>query len=98
IATFDAFRSVDLIVRRPLLMIAGREAVTSWMSVQAFQKALGPKELLWVDGAMHNDLYDKERYVGPAITKLTGFFTKHLAADTTAAQAASAQEVPDLKR
>jgi uncharacterized protein len=90
IATFDAFRSVDLIAPRPLLMIVGREAVTSWMSVEAFQKALGPKELLWIDGAMHNDLYDKEQYVGPAITKLAGFFTKNLAADTTPAEAASA--------
>jgi uncharacterized protein len=90
IATFDAFRTVDLIAPRPLLMIVGREAVTSWMSVEAFQKALGPKELLWIDGAMHNDLYDKEQYVGPAITKLAGFFTKNLAADTTPAEAASA--------
>jgi uncharacterized protein len=90
IVTFDAFRSVDLIAPRPLLMIVGREAVTSWMSVEAFQKALGPKELLWIDGAMHTDLYDKEQYVGPAITKLAGFFTKNLAADTTPAEAASA--------
>jgi fermentation-respiration switch protein FrsA (DUF1100 family) len=71
-------------------MIVGREVVTSWMSVEAFQKALGPKELLWIDGAMHTDLYDKEQYVGPAITKLGGFFTKNLAADTTPAEAASA--------
>jgi hypothetical protein len=90
IATFDAFRSVDLIAPRPLLLIAGREAVTSWMSVEAFQKALGPKELLWVDGAVHNDLYDKEQYVGPVISKLTDFFTKNLARDTTPAEAASA--------
>jgi hypothetical protein len=84
IATFDAFSSVGLIAPRPLLMIAGRDAVTSWMSVEAFQKALGPKELLWIDGAMHNDLYDKEQYVGPAIAKLTGFFTKNLASSTLA--------------
>jgi uncharacterized protein len=85
IATFDAFASVGLIAPRPLLMIAGRDAVTSWMSVEAFQKALGPKELLWIDGATHNDLYDKEEYVGPAITKLTDFFTKNLASSTLAA-------------
>lgn len=84
IATFDAFASVSLIAPRPLLMIAGRDAVTSWMSVEAFQKALGPKELLWIDGAMHNDLYDKEQYVGPAIAKLTDFFMKNLASSTLA--------------
>ena len=89
ITTFDAFRSVDLISPRPLLIIAGREAVTSWMSVEAFQKALGPKELLWVDGASHVDLYDKEQYAGPAVTRLTGFFRKNLPAGATSAQAAS---------
>ena len=89
IATFDAFRSVDLIAPRPLLMIVGREAVTSWMSVQAFQKSPGPKELLWIDGATHNDLYDKEQYVQPAVTKLTEFFTKNLAPSTTPAEASA---------
>jgi len=81
---------VSLIGQRPLLVIVGREAVTSWMSIQAFQNATGPKELHWIDGASHNDLYDKEQYVGPAVTKLTSFLTKNLAADTTPAQAASA--------
>jgi hypothetical protein len=36
---------VDLIAPRPLLMIVGREAVTSWMSVEVFQNVHGPKEL-----------------------------------------------------
>jgi hypothetical protein len=76
--TFDAFTAVDLIAPRPLLIIAGREAVTSWMSVQAFQRARGQKELCWVDGAVHSDLYDKEPYVGQAVTRLAGFFTKNL--------------------
>jgi fermentation-respiration switch protein FrsA (DUF1100 family) len=89
-AFFDAFRFVSLIGQRPLLMIVGRAAVTSWMSIQAFQNATGPKELHWINGASHNDLYDKEQYVGPAVTKLTGFFTKNLASDTTPAEAASA--------
>jgi fermentation-respiration switch protein FrsA (DUF1100 family) len=72
-------------------MIAGRAAVTSWMSIHAFQNVTGPKELHWIDGASHNDLYYKEQYVGPAITKLTDFFTSNLATvDTTPAQAASA--------
>lgn len=78
IAFFDAFRFVDLIAPRPLLMIVGREAVTSWMSVEAFQKARGPKDLHWIDGAGHVDLYDRTRYVDPAVAKLTTFFRTHL--------------------
>ncbi|MGW2698437.1 alpha/beta hydrolase [Streptomyces sp. NPDC001296] len=78
-AFFDAFRFVHLIAPRPLLMIVGREAVTSWMSVEAFQNARAPKELYWIDGASHVDLYDKEPYVGPAVEKLTDFFRAQLA-------------------
>jgi hypothetical protein len=88
-AFFDAFRMVNLIGPRPLLMIAGNRAVTAWMSIQAFQNAAGPKELHWIEGASHNDLYYKEQYVGPAVTKLTGFFTKNLAAGRTPAEVAS---------
>ncbi|MGW6741302.1 alpha/beta hydrolase [Streptomyces sp. NPDC055025] len=78
ISAFDAFRSVGLIAPRPLLMIVGRDAVTSWMSVDAFQKALGPKEFHWIEGAVHTDLYDKAEYVTPAVAKLTDFFRGHL--------------------
>ncbi|MFI6274910.1 alpha/beta hydrolase [Streptomyces sp. NPDC050988] len=77
---FDAFAFVDLISPRPLLMIVGREAVTSWMSVEAFQKARGPKELHWIDGARHVDLYDKDECVTPAIAELAGFFRTRPAA------------------
>ncbi|MFE2869876.1 hypothetical protein [Embleya sp. NPDC059259] len=59
---------------RPLLLIAGREAVTSWTSVEAFRNASTPKELHWIDGAGHLDLYDKEPYVRPAIENPTDFF------------------------
>ena len=74
IVTFDALRAVDLIAPRPLLMIVGREAVTAWMSVEAFQRAQGPKELTWIEGATHNDLYDKDEYVTPAVAKLVDFY------------------------
>ncbi|MFI6996318.1 alpha/beta hydrolase [Nocardia sp. NPDC050175] len=77
-ATFDAFAAVPLIGRRPLLMIVGSRAVTVWMSIEAFQKTLGPKEIHWIDGASHVDLYDKEQYVGPAIEKLADHFTQNL--------------------
>ena len=77
-AVFDAFAAVPLIGRRPLLMVVGTRAVTSWMSVEAFQKAVGPKEIHWIDGASHVDLYDKEQYVGPALQKLSDFFARTL--------------------
>ena len=48
------------------------------MSVEAFQKAGGPKELAWIEGASHVDLYDKEQYVTPAVEKLGDFFAAQL--------------------
>ncbi len=77
-ATFDAFAAVPLIGQRPLLLIVGREAVTAWMAVEVYQKTVGPKELFWVEGASHVDLYDKPEYVGPAIDKLTDFYGVNL--------------------
>ncbi|GAA3543483.1 alpha/beta hydrolase [Kribbella ginsengisoli] len=74
IAQFDAFRFISRLGPRPLLMIAGREAVTSWMTTQAFEQASHPKELFWLDGASHVDLYDKDEYVTPAVAKLADFY------------------------
>jgi fermentation-respiration switch protein FrsA (DUF1100 family) len=77
-AIFDAFVAVPLIGQRPLLMVVGDRAVTSWMSVEAFQKAIGPKEIHRIEGAGHVDLYDKPEYVGPAVKKLTEFYRENL--------------------
>ncbi|GAA3690294.1 alpha/beta hydrolase [Nonomuraea antimicrobica] len=82
IAAFDAFAPLALLGPRPLLMIVGSDAVTSWMSVAAFQKVTGPKELVRIDGASHVDLYDRKEYVDPAVERLTAFFTEHLGSST----------------
>lgn len=78
IASFDAFQFVHMIAPRPLLVIAGTQAVTSWMAREAFVAAQEPKEWLWIEGASHNDLYDKDQYVSPAVSKLNEFFAAHL--------------------
>ncbi|GHH84138.1 hypothetical protein GCM10018781_72820 [Kitasatospora indigofera] len=78
LASFDAFHAVPLIGPRPLLQIAGTRAVTSWMAVDVHQRATGPKELHWIQGASHVDLYDRKEYVDPAVDRLAAFFTDHL--------------------
>ena len=75
----DGFRFVDLIGPRPLLMVIGTEAVTRWMGEDAINRATEPKELFWIDGATHVDLYYKPEYVAPAVEKLTDYFKANLA-------------------
>ncbi|NMO56844.1 alpha/beta hydrolase [Actinoplanes sp. TBRC 11911] len=84
IAAFDPFRFIAMIAPRPLFMIVGTEAITRHMSNEAFNGAREPKELLWVDGASHVDLYDKPEYVDPAVERLAGFFTAELTPDVVA--------------
>jgi fermentation-respiration switch protein FrsA (DUF1100 family) len=82
IAQFNGFEFIHLITPRPVLMIAGTEAVTAYVSREAIDQALEPKELFWVDGATHVDLYDKEEYLPAVIAKLTDFFQTSLDAAT----------------
>jgi fermentation-respiration switch protein FrsA (DUF1100 family) len=76
---FDSFADVAKIAPRPLLMIAGTEAVTRAFSEKAVADSPGNAELFLVEGASHVDLYDRDEYVTPATAKLVEFFKKNLA-------------------
>ncbi|MFJ2738361.1 alpha/beta hydrolase [Streptomyces sp. NPDC087440] len=75
---FDSFAEVAKIAPRPLLMIAGTEAVTRGFFEQAVADSPGNAELFLVEGATHVDLYDREPYMTSAVAKLVEFFGKHL--------------------
>ncbi|MFD7756011.1 alpha/beta hydrolase [Streptomyces sp. NPDC059757] len=80
IAQYSSYDLIHLISPRPLLMIAGTEADTAYFSRQAIEKANEPKELFWIEGATHIDLYDKDEYVPTAVTRMASFFKESLAA------------------
>jgi uncharacterized protein len=80
-----------------LLMIVGRDAVTSYMTTEAFWNAQQPKELYWIDGATHVSLYDEEPHVTLAIAKLTQFFRSNLG-KTTSGDHAENPEQPMIAR
>lgn len=76
---FDAQSNMDLI-NQPLLMMAGTQADSRYMTESAFKKASGTrnKELVLIDGATHIDTYWVPRYVDQAVSKLDTFFDKNL--------------------
>lgn len=72
---FDAASNMDLI-NQPLLMMAGSNADSKYMTEEAFKKAVNAKnkELFLIDGATHIETYWKPQHVNQAMGKLTQFF------------------------
>jgi fermentation-respiration switch protein FrsA (DUF1100 family) len=46
---------------------------------QVYEQAGDPKEILWLDTSNHIHLYDNEKYVGPAVSKIIEWFERYLA-------------------
>ncbi|MEV0262411.1 alpha/beta hydrolase [Streptomyces sp. NPDC050617] len=87
IFTFDAFHMVEDLLTQPILIVAGGEAGSLWMSTELHGRARGPKRLLVVEGGTHMDFYDVPEYVDRAIAAAAPFFQEHLTtapADTSA--------------
>lgn len=75
---FYPFNDIETISPRPVLFITGDKAHSREFSEDAFKRAAEPKELFWVTGAGHVDLYDRVDLI--PFAKLTDFFRQHLAA------------------
>lgn len=73
---FYPLEDLDTVSPRPLLFIAGDQAHSREFSELAFSKAAEPKELHWVKGAAHVDLYDRVNLI--PFDKLKSFFDQHL--------------------
>ncbi|WP_425267086.1 alpha/beta hydrolase [Desulfofustis glycolicus] len=77
--SFDAASNMDLI-SQPLLMMAGSNADSLYMTEKAYKLATNTKdkELFLIDGATHIQTYWKPEYVNEAMSKLEQFFGKNL--------------------
>ncbi|KAJ5761799.1 uncharacterized protein N7511_005181 [Penicillium nucicola] len=73
---FYPFNDIDTISPRPMLFISGDQAHSREFSKDAYAKAGEPKELFWVSGAGHVDLYDRTELI--PFDKLTHFFQTNL--------------------
>jgi uncharacterized protein len=63
---------------RPMLVVAGSEAHSRYLSEDAYAAAADPKELMIIDGADHVDLHDQLDVI--PFDWLAEFFGEHLAA------------------
>lgn len=78
---FYPFNDIDIISPRPMLFISGDQAHSREFSEDAYKLAAEPKELLWVPGAGHVDLYDRVELI--PFGKLTSFFRESLGGNRT---------------
>lgn len=76
---WDATDQIELI-EQPLLMIAGSNADSLYMTEEAFTKATGAKdkELFKIDGATHIETYWVDKYVDATVGKLKSFYARTL--------------------
>ena len=74
---FYPFNDIETISPRPMLFITGDQAHSREFSEDAYKLAAEPKELVWVPGAGHVDLYDRVNLI--PFDKLGSFFGQHLA-------------------
>ena len=77
--TWDATDQIELI-DQPLLMMAGSEADTKYMTDEALSKAVNAKnkELFLIEGATHIQTYWVPEYVSQAVNKLVNFYQTNL--------------------
>lgn len=77
--TWDVNDQIELI-NQPLLMMAGSDADTKYMTDETFAKATNAKtkEMFVIEGGTHIQTYWKTEYVNQAVNKLTDFFGKNL--------------------
>ena len=73
---FYPFNDIETISPRPLLFITGDQAHSKEFSEDAYKRAAEPKELYYVAGAGHVDLYDRVELI--PFDKLKSFFKANL--------------------
>lgn len=73
---FYPFNDIETISPRPLLFVSGDQAHSKSFSEDAFSRAAEPKEIFWVEGAGHVDLYNRVELI--PFAKFTQFFQENL--------------------
>src|SRR5919197_3918837 len=80
--SYNAIPYAHHISPTPLLVIHGKDDKYCFpkFAQQVYEEAGEPKEILMLDTTNHIDLYDNEKYVSPAINKITEWFNRYILA------------------
>jgi hypothetical protein len=67
--TFNAISQAPLVAPTPLLVVHGTTdaALLPELAEAAYDAAIGPKELVWIETHNHIEIYDQEPYVSEAV-------------------------------
>lgn len=90
IIPYDAYTMADVFLTQPLMIVAGSEAGSKWMSDDLLRRAASKdKHLHVVQGSNHMKLYDVPKYVDEAASVLGPFFDRVLEPAKTGATKAA---------
>jgi fermentation-respiration switch protein FrsA (DUF1100 family) len=78
--SFNAVPFARHVSPTPLLVVHGKndKYCLPKFAQEVYDSAGEPKEILWLDTKNHIDLYDNEKYVSPAISKIVQWFNKYM--------------------
>ena len=79
--TFNAISQAPLVAPTPLLIVHGTTdaALLPELAQAAYDAAVGPKELVWIETHNHIELYDQDPYVSEAVGHVLGWLDRVLA-------------------
>jgi fermentation-respiration switch protein FrsA (DUF1100 family) len=77
---YNAIVHAPLLAPAPLLIVHGTRdlMLPPEYAQQAYDAALGPKELIWIETHNHIELYDQNPYVTEATSQVIGWLGQHL--------------------
>jgi uncharacterized protein len=78
--TVDALAAADLVAPAPLLLVHGRrdDYCSPELAQEVYERAGGPRRLVWVDIDGHVDLYDQPQLLDRVADEIAGFLDEHL--------------------
>lgn len=90
---FNAVAHAALVAPAPLLIIHGTTdmVLLPELAQQAYDAAVGPKELIWIDTHNHIELYDHDLYVSIAAARTIAWLDRQLGHERAATDVASSR-------